>query len=118
MKTMSMLGIAAFALFVMAPASFAGYPRYGYNRGVRIVSTYNAFNAPNIPYDLYTAPPFQYRGITGGYGGTVYGGFDQGNAGYYNYQPGYVVPHGNHLDYIPAHYDFYPNGQYGGYYQR
>lgn len=115
MKTMWILGNAALVLFVMASVSFAGH-RYPYQgvRVVRIAGNYNAFNAPNVPYDLYTAPPFQYRGLTGGYGGAAYGG----GYGYYDYHPGYVVPHGNHLDYVPGHYDFHPNGYFDTYYQR
>ncbi len=40
-------------------------------------------------------------------------------SGHYDYHPPVVVPHGNHLDVIPGHYDWHDTGHRGhGYYGR
>lgn len=111
MKRMLLLGIAALVVVGLSSESFAGHRRFYGGRGVRIANYYSPYNAPNVPYDLYTAPPFQYRGYSGGYGwGGPYPTWH--DTSHFDYHPGYVVPHGNHLDFVPGHYDFHPSGHY------
>ena len=33
--------------------------------------------------------------------------------GHYHYHPTEVIPHGNHFDVIPGHYDYYPGRHHG-----
>jgi|GEM_PF-4243131 len=134
MKTALLSGLAACVLFATAATSFAGhrYHRHGCDRGVRAYGNYGGygygygggFGSVNTPPGLYTAPPFQYGNNYGyGYGngyGASYGGYGYGRpiGGHYHYQPGYAVPHGDHLDVIPGHYDYHSNGNFGPYYPR
>ena len=54
----------------------------------------------------YVGRPYGFSGYRGGYGHTdVYH-----DTSHYDYHPGGVVPHGNHLHSIPGHYDYHPSG--------
>lgn len=108
MKTMLSLGIAAAMLFAATTAGEAGHRHHRHYRGGRIV-----YGGMNVPNGLYTAPSFQYRGGYGAFGG--YHGYSQPtwhDTSHYDYHPGYYVPHGNHLHYVPGHYDFHQSGHY------
>ncbi len=134
MKTMVLSGVAALVLFTMSTAGLADHRhrhqghhhrqqyhghqhghQHGYSRGIRITSNFGGygvgFSAPNVPYGLYTAPPFQYRGYSPPV--TTYH-----DTSHYDYHPGYVLPHGNHLDVVPGHYHFHRDGHYDTYYPR
>lgn len=131
MKTMLSLGIAAAVLFAATTASEAGHRHHRHYRGNRIVYGGMNYGGMNVPSDLYTAPPFQYRGgysggygngYNGGYGGYGaysnyggYGGYGQPvwhDTSHYDYHPETYVPHGNHLHYVPGHYDLHQSGHY------
>ena len=126
MKTVLLSGFAACVLLAGASTSEAGHRHFrGYGRGVRVVNTYNGygygagygtgygFGQMNVPPGLYTAPPFQYRaGFGGPYGGYGYSQPVWHDTSHYDYHPGYYVPHGNHLDFVPGHYDFHQSGHY------
>ena len=90
-----------------------GYGGYGYgNQG---------YGYGNQGYGGYQS------GYGGGYGNQGYGGGYGGTTVYhdtshYDYNPGVVVPHGNHSHYIPGdtsfhqqgHFDTYGPGHFGG----
>ena len=65
------------------------------------------------------------RGYHGGYGHHGYGYRSRGfnryptyraprwhDTSHYDYHPGGYVPHGNHLHYVPGHYDFHQTGHF------
>jgi hypothetical protein len=52
-----------------------------------------------------------YRNFSYGYR-PIYTGPVWHDTTHYDYHPGQVVPHGNHLDYVPGHYDLHRSGHW------
>ena len=74
-------------------------------------------------YGRYTAgyPSYGYGGYGGGYGRvqrSYYGGgFGGGHShwhdtSHYDWHGPSLVPHGNHYDYVPGHYDYHHDGHW------
>jgi hypothetical protein len=83
------------------------------NYGYRGYSGHGAYR-PN--YGRSYRPSYNYsrvyQGRYGGYGGHGGGGHHP-RVPHYDYHAPTLVPHGNHLDYIPGHYDYHRGGHYG-----
>lgn len=79
-----------------------GYGNYHYgNRGV--YHSYRPSYGRSIYYGRSSfAPSYNYY--------RSYGGYHHPIRPHYDYHPPSLVPHGNHLDYVPGHYDFHHNG--------
>ena len=75
-----------------------GYGNYGGYRSYR--PTYN----PSTYYrhGRTHAPTYNYY--------RSYGGYHHPVRPHYDYHAPSLVPHGNHLDYVPGHYDFHHGG--------
>lgn len=58
-------------------------------------------------------PSYNYSRVYGGHYGGHYGGSHHPRVLHYDYHAPTLVPHGNHLDYIPGHYDSHRGGHYG-----
>ena len=76
-----------------------GYGNYGAYR------SYRPSYGPSIYYGRSYRPTYNYQ--------RSYGGYHPARP-HYDYHPPSLVPHGNHLDYVPGHYDFHHRG-HGGY---
>lgn len=73
-----------------------GFGNYGYNNyGYNNVQPRTNYYSNGVRYNSY------YRG------GPVWH-----DTTHYDYHPGGYVPHGNHLHYVPGHYDLHQSGHY------
>lgn len=77
-----------------------GYRSYGVRSGHGYRSAY---------YGRSYRPSYNYSRVYGSH----YGGYHQPRGGHYDYHAPTLVPHGNHLDYVPGHYDYHRGGHYG-----
>ncbi|WP_182866439.1 hypothetical protein [Stieleria mannarensis] len=72
-----------------------GYGNYGAYRSLR--PSYG----PSIYYGRSFRPTYNYHRSYRGY---------HPSRPHYDYHPPSLVPHGNHFDYVPGHYDFHYRG--------
>lgn len=84
-----------------------GYRGYGGHRGHRGHGSSIYYGQSFRPsYNYYRS--FGHSRSYGGYGG--YGGYHHPRQPHYDYHAPTLIPHGNHLDYVPGHYDFHHRG--------
>ncbi len=85
-----------------------GNPGYGYgNPGYGYGTPGIGYGSPGLGYGVNQG--FNNYGGGFGYGNNCYGGF---GGGHYDYHGPSLVPHGNHLDAIPGHYDYHYGGHH------
>ena len=82
------------------------------NRGYGFHGRHGGHGGHGGQYNV--APRSFYRGSWGGFGFSVrrQPHLHWHDTSHYDYHPGQYVPHGNHLDYVPGHYDFHQDGHY------
>ena len=87
-----------------------GYRGYGGRTAYR--PYYGRSHRPRYNYSRAYHSSRAYHGRRGGYGGYS-GSYHHPRVPHYDYHAPSLVPHGNHLDYIPGHYDFHHGGHIG-----
>jgi hypothetical protein len=123
---MAFAGLVGFGLAAAAPspADAGGYygPLGGYGGGyVGVMAGYGRLGSYGLSPG-YGGFGGGYGGYGGGYSGGYSGGYGYGvgtpvwhDTSHYDISPGYAIPHGNHIDYVPPHTTFHPQGHYDYY---
>ncbi|MCA9135887.1 MAG: hypothetical protein KDB00_03990 [Planctomycetales bacterium] len=65
-------------------------------------------NVPSIYYGRSYRPSYNYSRVYGH--SQSFGGYYHPRQPHYDYHPPTLIPHGNHLDYVPGHYDLHHRG--------
>ena len=115
-KPVILLAVLTVGLSATAQAQYGyrGNIYGGIGQGVYSRGVYTNGGHGNYGYNNYARPHTSYYGNNGG--GFGFNGYGRApvwhDTTHYDYHPGGYVPHGNHIHYVPGHYDLHRSGHY------